>query len=139
MFQSETQIRVRYAETDQMKYVYYGNYAIYLEVARVECLRSLGIDYKKLEDELKVMMPVLEQYSKYIKPAMYDDVLNIKVTIPELPQTRIRFEYEIRRGEVLLHTAYTVLVFVSMETLRPVSCPKMLLDLFEKHFVQPNL
>ncbi len=134
MFQSHTQIRVRYAETDQMKYVYYGNYAIYFEVARVECLRSLGLDYKKLEDEYKVMMPVLEQYSKYIKPAMYDDVLAIKVRIPELPQTRIRFEYEIYKENVLLHKAHTILVFVSMETLRPVACPKVLLDLLEKHF-----
>lgn len=134
MFQAQTQIRVRYAETDQMKYVYYGNYAIYFEVARVECLRSLGIDYKKLEEEHQIMMPVLEQYSKYIKPAMYDDVLDIKVSIPELPQIRIRFEYEVYRGDTLLHKAYTTLAFVNMQTLKPVICPKVLLDLLERHF-----
>lgn len=134
MFQSHTQIRVRYAETDQMKYVYYGNYAIYFEVARVECLRKLGLEYKKLEEEHKVMMPVLEQYSKYIKPAMYDDILDIRVSIAELPQTRIRFEYEIYKNEILLHKAYTVLVFVSMETLRPVPCPNVLLELLKPYF-----
>lgn len=134
MFQSHTQLRVRYAETDQMKYVYYGNYAIYFEVARVECLRALGLEYKKLEEEHKIMMPVLEQYSKYIKPAMYDDVLEIRVSIPELPHTRIRFEYEIHRSNILLHKAYTVLAFVNMETFRPVSCPKVLLELLEKHY-----
>jgi acyl-CoA thioester hydrolase len=134
MFQSQTQIRVRYAETDQMKYVYYGNYAIYFEVARVECLRNLGLDYKKLEEEHQIMMPVLEQYSKYIKPALYDDVLDIKVSIPELPQMRIRFEYEIYRENTLLHKAYTVLAFVDMQKMRPVPCPKVLLDLLQKHF-----
>ncbi|GAB4126539.1 MAG: thioesterase family protein [Raineya sp.] len=134
MFQSQTQLRVRYAETDQMKYVYYGNYAIYFEVARVECLRNLGLEYKKLEEEHQIMMPVLEQYSKYIKPAMYDDVLNIKVSIPELPQTRIRFEYEVFRQEVILHKAYTILAFVNMETLRPVTCPQVLLELLKKYF-----
>lgn len=134
MFQSQTQIRVRYAETDQMKYVYYGNYAIYFEVARVECLRNLGLEYKKLEEEHQVMMPVLEQYSKYIKPAMYDDILDIKVSIPELPQMRIRFEYEIFRGDTLLHKAYTTLAFVNMQTFKPIPCPEIFLGLLKSYF-----
>ncbi|MDW8295349.1 MAG: thioesterase family protein [Raineya sp.] len=134
MYQSNTQIRVRYAETDQMKYVYYGNYAIYFEVARVECLRNLGLDYKTLETEHKIMMPVLEHYSRYLKPALYDDLLTIRVTIPEMPQTRIRFEYEILRENVLLHNGYTTLAFIHTETLRPVRCPDVLLNLLKPYF-----
>jgi acyl-CoA thioester hydrolase len=135
MFQSEVQVRVRYAETDQMKYVYYGNYAIYFEVARVECLRNLGLEYKVLEDVHQVMMPVLEQYSKYIRPAMYDDVLTIKTSIAELPKTRIRFEYEIyNQNNALIHKAYTVLAFVHTQTLKPVPCPDVLLNLLKPFY-----
>ncbi|PKQ70521.1 acyl-CoA thioesterase [Raineya orbicola] len=134
MYQSHTQIRVRYAETDQMKYVYYGNYAIYFEVARVECLRNLGLDYKSLESEHKIMMPVLEHYSRYLKPAFYDDLLTIRVSIPELPQSRIRFEYEILRENTLLHNGYTTLAFIHTENLRPVRCPDVLLNLLKPYF-----
>ena len=74
MFTNETKVRVRYAETDQMGYVYYGNYATYFEVARVDCMKSLGISYKELEDA-GVMMPVLHYATKYYKPAFYDDEL----------------------------------------------------------------
>lgn len=135
MFQSTTILRVRYAETDQMKYVYYGNYATYFEVARVECMRNLGLDYKKLEETYHTMMPVLEQYSKYIKPAYYDDELSIRTSIAELPHTRIRFEYEIyNQKQVLLHKAYTVLVFIDTQTLRPVPCPDVMLNLLKSFF-----
>lgn len=135
MFQSDIQVRVRYAETDQMKYVYYGNYAIYFEVARVECLRNLGLEYKILEDVHHVMMPVLEQYSKYIRPAMYDDLLTIKTSIAELPQTRIRFEYEIyNQNNTLIHKAYTVLAFVHTQTLKPVHCPDVFLNLLKPFY-----
>jgi acyl-CoA thioester hydrolase len=74
MYISETSIRVRYAETDQMGYVYYGHYAMYYEVARVESLRQLGLTYREIE-EMGVLMPVLENKSRYLKPARYDDLL----------------------------------------------------------------
>ena len=77
MFTHKTKLRVRYAETDQMGYVYYGNYATYFEVARVEAMKSLGISYKELE-EAGVMMPVLHYATKFYKPALYDDELIIK-------------------------------------------------------------
>ena len=80
MFISTTQIRVRYAETDKMGYVYYGNYAQYFEVGRVEGLRDLGLSYKKMEDE-GILLPVVEFQIKYLKPAYYDDLLTIKTTI----------------------------------------------------------
>ena len=85
MYVSETYIRVRYGETDQMGYVYYGNYAMYYEVARVESLRRLGLTYKELE-AMGVMMPVLENHSKFLSAALYDDNLRIVTTIREKPE-----------------------------------------------------
>ena len=84
MFHSQVSIRVRYAETDRMGYVYYGNYTTYLEVARVEALRELGLSYKKMEDD-GIMLPVLSLNIKFIKPAFYDDVITVKTCIKEMP------------------------------------------------------
>ncbi len=134
MFSFETHIRVRYAETDQMGYVYYGNYAAYFEVARVESFRHLGLSYKKLE-ESGVMMPVLEYKTKYIRPAKYDDLLTIKLMIKVKPSTRIVFEYEVYNEEkVLLNVAETTLVFVSTSTGRPVQAPENFQQIFEGVF-----
>lgn len=134
MFDFTTQIRVRYADTDQMGYVYYGNYATFFEIGRVEALRSVGISYKKLE-EAGVMMPVLENYSKYIKPALYDDLLSLRVMVKEMPGTRIRFDYEItNEAGVLLHIGYTVLVFISAETKRVVAFPEEIKKVLERFF-----
>ncbi len=123
MFTFETQIRVRYAETDQMGYVYYGNYATYYEVARVEMLRSLGSSYKTLEDN-GIMMPVLELHTQYLKPAKYDDLITVRVHMPEKPNVRIRFTYELfnEAGE-LLNTGETKLVFVDMKKNKPCRAP----------------
>lgn len=128
MFVSECQIRVRYAETDQMGYVYYGNYAQYFEVARVEALRQVGLSYKMFEDN-GTMMPVLQLNCRYKKPAKYDDLLTIRTTIKETPTTRIFFFYEVfNEAGILLHEGETTLVFIDMKTNRPVSCPDMLLQ-----------
>ncbi len=128
MFIHKTKIRVRYAETDQMGYAYYGNYATYFEVARVEALRSLNFSYKQLEKD-GVMLPVLEFGIKYFKPGFYDDELTIKTMISELPSARIKFDYETYDSEgVLLNKANTTLVFVSVKTKRPTSAPQYLLD-----------
>ena len=123
MYISETFLRVRYGETDQMGFVYYGHYASYFEVARVESLRQLGMTYKELE-EMGVMMPVLENRSKYISPALYDDKLKIVTTIREKPGVRIRFEYEISNeaGKVL-HQGETLLAFVNKANGKPCRPP----------------
>lgn len=132
MISNEIQVRVRYAETDQMGYVYYGNYATYFEVARVELLRSIGFSYKKLEEE-GIMLPVFEFSIKYFKPAFYDDLLTIKTTIPETPSARIKFVYEtFNESGVLLNKAETTLVFISRATNRPTSIPKDLLEAISK-------
>ncbi len=93
MYQSNVNIRVRYAETDQMGYCYYGNYAMYYEVARVETLREIGVSYKELENQ-GILLPVLDFNIKYLKPAYYDDQLTICCKIPILPSVKIKFEYE---------------------------------------------
>ncbi len=133
MYQSETRIRVRYGETDQMGYVYYGTYALYYEVGRVESLRKLGLTYKSLEAS-GVMMPVLENKSKYIAPAKYDDDLRVVTTLREIPATRIRFEYEIFNEDKLLHIGETLLVFVDMATGKPCRPPELMINLLQPYF-----
>lgn len=134
MFISEAQIRVRYAETDQMGYVYYGNYAQYYEVGRVEAMRALGLSYKKLE-ESGVMLPVLSYNTKYIKPAVYDDLLTIKTSIMELPAVRINFEYECyNEAGTLLNTGATTLVFISKANNKPCLAPKDFVVALSRYF-----
>lgn len=124
MYTHSTKVRVRYGETDQMGYVYYGNYAEYYEVARVEMLRSLGMDYASMENN-GVMMPVLELNCKYIKPALYDQEITIKTTIQDLPGVRIHFKYELfnEAGE-LINIGTTTLVFVDMAKNKPCLPPE---------------
>ncbi len=134
MFQTAVKVRVRYAETDQMGYVYYGNYATYYEVGRVEALRKIGLSYKELEKR-GVMMPVLDSQSKFLKPGKYDELLTIKVKIPEKPRARILFEYDIHNESgVLIHQGKTTLVFVNMDSGRPVRTPKELENLLIPFF-----
>ncbi len=134
MFENETKIRVRYGETDQMGYVYYGNYAEFYEVARVEMLRKLGLTYKWME-ETGIMMPVLELKCKYIKPAYYDDEITIKVVIKELPSTRIVFNYELyNEKNELINLGETTLVFVNIATKRPSLGPPEFMEKIKVYF-----
>ena len=141
MFRNNTKLRVRYAETDRMGYAYYGNYAIYFEVARVEALRAIGITYKSLEDE-GVLLPVVEFHINYFLPAHYDDELEIRTIIPQMPTARIRFEYETFRNDELLNKAWTELVFVNKKSRRPMKCPDDVLDRLDKcnnsNFASPD-
>jgi acyl-CoA thioester hydrolase len=134
MYTSETFIRVRYGETDQMGYVYYGNYAMYYEVGRVESLRKLGLTYKELED-MGVIMPVLENKSKFLNAALYDDHLKIVTTIREKPGVRIRFEYDIFNGEgKLIHQGETTLAFVDKKSGRPSRPPHVFMEVLKPYF-----
>jgi len=128
MYTHNTKVRVRYGETDQMGYVYYGNYAEYYEVARVEMLRSLGMDYASMENS-GVMMPVLELNCKYIKPALYDQEITIKTTIQNLPGVRIHFKYELfnETGD-LINIGATTLVFVDMAKNKPCLPPENFME-----------
>lgn len=127
-------IRVRYADTDQMGYVYYGNYARYYEIGRVEALRSLDFHYKAMEDE-GVIMPVYENRSRYLKPARYDDELSIKVILREIPGVRVVFHYEIRnQHDVLLNTGETTLVFQRRDNGKLCVPPEKLLNKLKPYF-----
>ena len=137
MFTHFTKLRVRYAETDRMGYSYYGNYATYFEVARVEALRALGITYKSLEDE-GVLLPVVEYQVRFSKPAFYDDEIAIKTTIVLLKSARIRFEYEVWRSDELLTTAWTELVFVDKSSGRPMRCPSDVEEALRPHFTSED-
>ncbi len=119
MFVFETKIRVRYADTDQMGYVYNGNYATYYEVGRTEALRSLGMTYKSMEED-GVMLPVLEMKSKFFKPVKYDELITLKVTIADKPGVRILFKYDIyNENNEHVHTGETTMVFVDMQKNKP--------------------
>lgn len=134
MYTHEIQLRVRYADTDKMGFCYYGNYPKFYEIARVESFRTIGYPYKEMEDS-GVGMPVLDLNIKYHAPAKYDDLLTIKLIIPQEPRARILFQYEIRNEEgKLLNTGETTLAFMNMETGRPVKMPQRMQDLLSPYF-----
>jgi acyl-CoA thioester hydrolase len=134
MYKSETTVRVRYGETDQMGYVYYGIYAMYYEVARVESLRQLGLTYKEIE-AMGIIMPVLENRSRFIAPGRYDEQLRIVTTLREKPSVRIKFEYEIFNSEnTLIHQGETSLAFVDKVTNRPCRPPDAMQKVLEPFF-----
>lgn len=134
MIHTTHSLRVRYGETDAMKYVYYGNYAEYLEVARVELFRQLGMSYNDIENR-GIWLPVLEYHIKYLKPAFYDELLEIHTRIKEMPGVRIVFEYEIFNSEKKKITeASTTLFFLDANTQKVVKCPPFLQQLLERHW-----
>ena len=134
MFEFTTQLRVRYGETDQMGYVYYGNYAEFYEVARVEMLRTLGTSYKLMEAS-GVMMPVVELHCKYLKPALYDQIITIKVVLDEMPRAGMRFKYMLyNEDNELINTGETLLVFVKMDTNKICFIPKELAAKLKPYF-----
>ncbi|MCP1300850.1 acyl-CoA thioesterase [Chryseobacterium sp. S0630] len=134
MIHTTHSIRVRYAETDPMKYVYYGNYATYFEVARVELFRSIGISYDEIENQ-GIWLPVSEYKIKYIRPALYDQKLEIHTYVKKIPGVRIEFEYEIYNEEhTKITEASTTLFFLDAKTNKVIKCPDFLMELIEKNW-----
>lgn len=134
MFQSIHKLRVRYSETDRMGYVYYGNYAQYFEVGRVETMRKLNMSYKQIEDS-GIIMPVRDLNIQYFKPAFYDDELTIETSIPKLPEARILFEYRVLNEKSdLICTASTHLVFVDPVSGRPMRAPDYFMERLKPFF-----
>ena len=133
MIFNETEIRVRYGETDQMGVVYHANYAVYFEVGRTEWLRQFGLSYSRMEAE-GIMLPVISLNINYKNSARYDDVLKVKTTLKKMPTASIEFEYELvnQKGD-LLATGQTTLAFINLERNRPTRCPKYLLDKLQKN------
>ncbi|MGB5370800.1 MAG: thioesterase family protein [Flavobacteriaceae bacterium] len=125
---NEISFRVRYSETDQMGVVYHGNYAQYLEMGRVEWLRSLGISYKSMEEN-GIMLPVISLRMDFKKSATYDDLLFVGTKLKKTPSVRIEFDYKIyNEAREIMVEANTVLVFIDMNSKRPIRCPEFLLE-----------
>ena len=134
MIEDNINIRVRYADTDQMGFVYYGNYAKYYEIARVELFRNIGLTYKSLE-EMGIGMPVIEMKTNFIIPAKYDEKLVVNIKIPELPKLKIIFFYEIfNEKNELINTGETVLTFINLLTGKPKRVPSIMKDKLSKYF-----
>lgn len=135
MYQFDFPYRVTYADTDKMGYLYYGNYARLYEIGRVETLRSLGCQYKELEDKYSIMLPVVSCEARYILPAKYDELLSIKTKILAMPQKLISFENEIY-NEVgnIIHRAEVKLFFIDMVTDARTSCPEWLQSKLKPYF-----
>ncbi|MBK8089605.1 MAG: acyl-CoA thioesterase [Chitinophagaceae bacterium] len=135
MFTSETTIRVRYAETDQMNVVYHGNYAQYFEVARAEAIREMGITYKDME-AMGIVMPIVELHTKFLRPAVYDDLLTIKTQLRELPADhRIEFHHEVLNEEgKLLTIGRIVLYFLDAKTMARAAMPTELANHLQPYF-----
>lgn len=135
MFSSETQIRVRYAETDQMGVVYHSNYFPYFETARAESIRDLGFTYADME-KMGVIMPVVDVHCRYLRPAKYDDLLTIKTQLKELPvHHKIEFHHEVfnESGE-LLAVGKIILYFMEAKGMKRTSMPDKLLQKLQTYF-----
>ncbi len=132
MIQSRVNVTVRYAETDMMGIVYHANYLPWFEVGRTTLLKEIGVPYRRLEEE-GFRLPVLEVSAKYLRPAVYDDTVEIVTTIRERPLLRVRLEYEVRRGEELLATGTSVHAFVDTKG-RPVRPPPWAAELIGNAF-----
>ena len=130
MISSETVIRVRYADTDQMKMVYYAKFFEYFEQGRSDLLRDVGMPYPELE-QMGYFLPVVEAHARYIKSARYDDEIVVKTTMKDMPQVRVRIEYELRNSATneSLAEGYTVHSFINASTGKPTRAPDRFLEL----------
>ncbi len=135
MYSFKTKHRIRYADVDQMKFAYYGNYAKYYEIGRVETIRSLGFSYKDLEEKLGIILPVVKMESRYIKPAFYDDLITIDTKIPFVPSKMIEFHCDIYNpSEELINKGIIKLLFVEMKTGKRVSAPEVFTNKLAPYF-----
>lgn len=135
MYSHEFKKRVRYGETDQMGYLYYGNYPQYYEIGRVEMLRSLGLTYKAMEEEQGILMPVVSMNIRYVRPAHYDELLTIRTTLRQLPERFITFHMELfnERGK-LVNGATVKLCFVDSKSGKTIPAPELLVKQLKPYF-----
>lgn len=135
MYESTTQIRVRYGETDQMGYLYYGNYALYYEVGRTDAIRNLGLTYKGMEEQ-GIALPVAECNLKYLRPAFYDELITVKTIIKEMPTgSVIQFHSELYNEQnKLINKGLTTLVFFDIKERRKTSIPTSLQESLAPYF-----
>ena len=135
MFTTETKIRVRYAETDQMGVVYHSNFFPYFESARAESIRQLGFTYADME-KMGVIMPVVDVHCRYLRPAKYDDLLTIKTMLKELPtHHKIEFHHEVfNEQNELLAVGKIILYFMEAKTMKKTIMPELLLNKLQSYF-----
>lgn len=128
----ETELRVRYADTDQMRYAYYGVYFAYFEQGRSDMLRGVGLPYATLE-EMGFLLPVIEAHAEYKRPAHYDDLLQIVTILNDRPVARVRLDYEVYLADrkELIATGYTIHSFLNAATGRPTRAPAVFLETLE--------
>jgi acyl-CoA thioester hydrolase len=133
----ETTIRVRYADTDQMRMVYYGRFFEYFEQGRSDLLREIGYPYPEIE-RVGYYLPVIEAHARYLKSARYDDLLVVRTILPEIPQARVRIEYEVVHSETkeTLASGYTVHMFVSASSGKPTRSPAWFTERVGKAFTE---
>ncbi|MEZ5016007.1 MAG: thioesterase family protein [Flavipsychrobacter sp.] len=135
MYSAKTEIRVRYGETDQMSYLYHGNYASYYEVGRTDAMRALGLAYKELEEK-GIMMPVVKQTMEYLRPVFYDDLITVTTIIKELPEgSKVDFHTEMynEKGK-LVNRGVTTLVFYNKEQRKTVAMPEIMKQQLQPFF-----
>ena len=135
MYQSETEIRIHYALTDQMGVVYYGNYAQFFEIGRTEAIRKLGFAYKSLE-EMGIIMPVSQMTMHFKKPIYYDELITVRILIKDWPKgVKIAFSGEIYNEQGELCTTSTItLFFVDAKTRKPVPIPERLSEVLRPYY-----
>ena len=135
MFSTETAIRVRYAETDQMGVVYHSNFFLYFESARAESIRQLGFTYAGME-KIGIVMPVVDVHCRYLRPALYDDLLIIKTMLKELPvHHKIEFHHEVfNQKKELLAVGKVILYFMEAKTMKRTTMPVQLLEKLQPYF-----
>ncbi len=135
MYAHDTQLRVRYGETDQMGYLYYGRYAEYYEVGRVETMRSMGLSYKELEEVHGIWLPVVSLDMRFVRPAYYDDLLTVRTEIRRLPDEYIIFHVEIKNAKGKMINAGRVrLCFFDAKNKKVVSAPEFMLEKLRPYF-----
>ncbi len=135
MFTTETNVRVRYAETDQMGVVYHSNFFLYFESARAESIRQLGFTYADME-KMGVIMPVIDVHCRYLRPAKYDDLLTVKTILKELPvHHKIEFHHEVyNEAGNLLATGKIILYFMEANGMKRTTMPAELLSKLQPYF-----
>ena len=135
MIKSETKIRVRYGEVDQMGFLYYGNYALFYEVGRAEMIREAGYPYSEMEKDGTVM-PVVKMNAKFLKPAKYDELIRVETTMTELlKHPFVTFYHKLYNEQnELIHKGEVTLTFYNLSTLKRVPMPDRLRNILELHF-----
>ena len=129
--EDEIEFFVRYNETDQMSFVYHGNYVKYFEMGRIAWLRKLGFSYKKMEED-GVLLPVIDLKINFKKPALFDDKLKLVTRLVRVPSYMIEFEFQIIKEGSVISSGYTKLVFLNSVTNKPMRCPILIMDALKK-------